>query len=112
MVTYWIHTDSIIDISRSSIKCIWAIYKRYDHNKFGMLSSYIVNNIVIWSHIGYIRSVLKMNNSNQLSVYGPYTVNMVIINLKWYRIILLTIETYCHILDTHGQYYRCITVVI
>ena len=46
----------------------------------------------------------------QLGLYSQYTGDMVIIRLKWYRIMRLIIETYGNILDTYAQYYRYIVV--
>ena len=44
MVTYWIHTVSIIDEIHSSVKCVWSIFRQYGHNTFEILSYYIDNN--------------------------------------------------------------------
>ena len=49
---------NIIDILRSSIKCVRSNYKGYSHNTFEVLSYCIVNYSEIQSHIGYTQLVL------------------------------------------------------
>ena len=55
---YDLHTASIIDVLWSTFMNKRSIYRRYGHNTFETLSYYMANNRIIWSHIGYIRSVL------------------------------------------------------
>ena len=105
MVTYCISIVSIIDISRSSIKCIRSMYGRYGHNTFEMLSYYMVNNSDIWSYIRYIQLVLQTHYGHQLSIYGQYKGDMVTIQFKYYRIILSIIERFSHMFDTYDHYY-------
>ena len=46
-----------------------------------------LNNREIWSYIRYIGQCFKMYYSHQLGVYSQYTGNVVILILKYYRII-------------------------
>ena len=120
MIVNWIHAVRIIGIVRSSITSIWSIYRRYGHNTLEILFYYMINNRVIYSHSGYMRSVLQMQYDYQLEVQGHNTFEILLYYMVNNRVVWSYIGYmrsvlqiyYGHELGMHGQYTGDMVIIL